>query len=87
MAMLFTSVPERTFSSIRYIAALQKQLLLRKLAQFRSSTDASPSTREAIEIQRSNDASPDMRDWAEHHLCGLAQSDKIQFFESRRWES
>ena len=87
MAMMFNSVPGRTLSSIRHIVTLQKQLLMSKLAQIWSSTDASFSTTEAIEILGSNDASPDMRDWAEHHLCGLAQSDKMQFFKSRRWQS
>ena len=87
MTMTLTSVPERTNSSIRQLADMLKCLRIGMLEKFQNSSEVSCRTKEAIEILGSGNASPAMRDWAERYLCGFAQADKAQFFESRRWQS
>jgi hypothetical protein len=87
MTMTMTSVPERTNSSIRPLANMLKRLRIGMLEKFQNSSEVSCRTKEAIEILGSRNASPDMREWAERYLCGFAQADKAQFFESRQWQS
>ena len=87
MTMTITSVPEGTNYSLSQIADKLKRLRIELLAKFQNSSEVSCRTREAIEILRNGSASPDMCDWAERYLCGFAQADKAQFFESRRWQS
>ena len=87
MIMILSSPQERALKPGIEVGLRFSALVMRLLAKLHARCETASRRDEAITILSDETSCPDLRDWAERHLCGMADLDARKYLEPHRWQS